>query len=61
MKPYLIGIAGPSGAGKTALAERVAKELAAPVLSLDHYYHPHDDLPLEERARLNFDEPGRAR
>ncbi len=57
MKPYLIGIAGPSGAGKTALAERVARELAAPLLSLDHYYHPHGGLPLEERARLNFDEP----
>ncbi len=57
MKPYLIGIAGPSGAGKTALAGRVAGELAAPVLSLDHYYHPHSELPLEERARLNFDEP----
>ena len=57
MTPYLIGIAGPSGAGKTALAGRVAKELAAPVLSLDHYYRPYDGLPLEERARLNFDEP----
>lgn len=58
MTPYLIGIAGPSGAGKTALAARVAEELDAPVLSLDHYYRPHDDLPPAERALLNFDEPG---
>jgi uridine kinase len=57
LKPYLIGIAGPSGAGKTTLAERVARELAAPILSLDCYYRELDGLPLEERARTNFDEP----
>ena len=57
-KPYLIGIAGPSGAGKSTLAHRIAADLAAPILSLDCYYRELGRLPLAERARLNFDEPG---
>lgn len=54
---WLIGIAGPSGAGKTTLAERVARDLGAPILSLDCYYRDLPGLAFEERARLNFDEP----
>lgn len=57
MMPYLVGIAGPSGAGKTALAERLAEALDAPVLSLDHYYRHRAGLTPAERALLNFDEP----
>lgn len=53
----LIGIAGPSCAGKTELARWLAARLAAPVLNLDHYYIDLAHLPLEERARTNFDEP----
>lgn len=54
---YLIGIAGPSGAGKSYLACHLAARLKAPVLALDHYYHDLSHLPLEERARSNFDDP----
>jgi len=53
----LIGIAGPSCAGKTELARWLAARLSAPVLNLDHYYIDLAHLPLEERARTNFDEP----
>jgi uridine kinase len=53
----LVGIAGPSCAGKTELARWLAARLAAPVLNLDHYYIDLAHLPLEERARTNFDEP----
>ncbi len=53
----LIGIAGPSCAGKTELARWLAARLGAPVLNLDHYYIDLAHLPLEERARTNFDEP----
>jgi uridine kinase len=55
--PHLIGIAGPSCAGKTELARWLAARLQAPLLNLDHYYVDMRDLPLEERARRNFDEP----
>lgn len=53
----LVGIAGPSCAGKTELARWLAARLSAPVLNLDHYYVDLAHLPLEERARTNFDEP----
>jgi uridine kinase len=56
-KPLLIGIAGPSCAGKTLLAGRLAFELDAPIVALDCYYHSLDHLPLEQRALSNFDVP----
>lgn len=58
MKPHIIGIAGPSGAGKSELASRLARELGgAAVMTLDSYYRPMDDLPLEQRQKSNFDLP----
>ncbi len=54
---YLIGIAGPSGAGKTYLATHLAATLRATVLALDRYYRDLSHLPLTERARANFDAP----
>jgi uridine kinase len=57
MKPHLIGIAGPSCSGKTKLAHWLAERLDAPVLNLDQYYIDMADLPLEVRAKRNFDEP----
>ena len=54
---FLIGIAGPSGSGKTELARALAQSLDAPILSLDSYYPDMAHLPLEERARTNFDVP----
>lgn len=57
MRPHLIGIAGPSCAGKSELARWLASRLNAPVVNLDHYYIDMAELPLEERAKRNFDEP----
>jgi uridine kinase len=54
---YLIGIAGPSGAGKTFLAACLAAKLHASVLALDRYYRDMSHLSLEDRARVNFDAP----
>ena len=56
-KSYLIGITGPSGAGKSYLARHLSGRLQAPVLALDHYYRDLSHLPLEVRARSNFDDP----
>ena len=58
---HLIGIAGPSGAGKTrvacALAERLSPDV--PVLPLDAYYrdHPPDPRPHTNVGDFNFDHP----
>jgi uridine kinase len=54
---YLIGIAGPSCAGKSELARWLGCRLAAPVLSLDSYYLDLAHLSYEERSKMNFDEP----
>ena len=57
MKPLLIGVAGLSGSGKTALARRLAPHLHSEVITLDAYYHPQSHVPLEARGRLNYDHP----
>lgn len=55
--PYLIGVAGPSCAGKTELSRHLSRVLDATLLPLDCYYRDLSDLTLEQRARFNFDEP----
>jgi uridine kinase len=57
MPPYLIGIAGPSGSGKSELSRRLSQRLQAPVISMDSYYRELSHLTVAERAKINFDEP----
>jgi len=59
MKPYIIGIAGGSGSGKSTFAQRLKEAFPDHIslISCDNYYLPHDELPLEERAHLNYDAP----
>jgi uridine kinase len=57
MKPYLIGVAGPSCAGKSYLARHLAERLDAALFQLDWYYRELDRLSLTERAGFNFDSP----
>ena len=59
MKPYIIGIAGGSGSGKSTFATRLKNAFPnhVSVISCDNYYLPHDELPLQERALLNYDAP----
>ncbi len=57
MATLLIGIAGPSGSGKSELSRRLAQRLQAPVISMDSYYRELNDMSMEERAAVNFDEP----
>ncbi len=58
LKPFLIGVAGLSGSGKTALATKLARHLGdAEVITLDAYYHSQSHLSLEDRASLNYDHP----
>ncbi|MCF0246088.1 MAG: uridine kinase [Ileibacterium sp.] len=58
-KPYIIGIAGGSGSGKSTFAHHLKDAFGSDVvlISCDNYYKPHDDIPLEERALLNYDAP----
>jgi uridine kinase len=59
-KRLLIGIGGGSGAGKSALARRIAERAGdevVTVLEMDAYYRDFSHLSLRERERLNFDHP----
>lgn len=60
MTPFLIGIAGGTGSGKTtvanAIVKRVGEERIA-ILSHDSYYRDFVDLPKDIFERQNFDHP----
>jgi uridine kinase len=59
-RPFLVGVAGGSGSGKSTVADRLA-ERGGPggvvVLRLDAYYRDRGDLPIEQRAALDYDHP----
>lgn len=55
--PVVLGIAGASGSGKTTLAQELARSLEGATFPLDNYYLDLSHLPVEERARRNFDDP----
>lgn len=58
--PLLVGIAGGSGSGKTALVAAVSEVLRPAVvgrLAQDAYYRDRSELPDAARAGLNFDVP----
>ena len=59
--PFLIGIAGGSGSGKSTVTKKIAEQLSSNgdivTIEMDSYYCDHPDLSFEERARLNYDHP----
>jgi uridine kinase len=58
--PFVVGVAGGSGAGKSALCRAVAGALGPEQVSTlchDAYYRDRRDLPAAERATLNYDIP----
>lgn len=60
LRPVVVGVAGGSGSGKTTLVEAVLRGLeGASVVRIeqDSYYKDRPDLPLEERASINYDHP----
>lgn len=58
--PLVIGVAGGTGSGKTTVAEEIIRRIGPHRLvsvHQDRYYRDLSHLPLEERARHNFDHP----
>ena len=58
--PFVIGVAGGSGSGKTTVVRRIVGSLGddqVTVLEHDRYYRDRRDLRFEERAALNYDHP----
>ena len=55
-----VGICGGTGSGKTTITNRLIDALSEEsvvLLQQDHYYKDLPHLPLEERAKQNFDHP----
>lgn len=59
MKPYIIGVAGGSGSGKSTFTNRIKEKFGDDVAVLyhDNYYKRQDDVPFEERVKVNYDHP----
>lgn len=58
--PLVIAIAGGSGSGKTTVANEILKQVGShriAYLPHDAYYRDLADLPLNQRAEVNFDHP----
>ena len=54
---FIVGLAGPSGSGKSTVAKSVASRLNGQVISMEIYSVETNRLPLEERAKLDYDAP----
>jgi uridine kinase len=56
----IIGISGPSASGKSLLANTILSELGSEQVSVipeDSYYNDQRDMPVAERAKINYDHP----
>lgn len=56
----IIGIAGGTGSGKTTIVNKIIDSFPAgevAVLPQDSYYKDSSHIPMEERSKINFDEP----
>ena len=59
MDCIIIGIAGGTGSGKSTFTNRRRDRFGdnITVIYHDNYYKRHDDIPFEERKKLNYDHP----
>lgn len=56
----IIGIAGGTGSGKTTVVNKIINNFPTgevAVLPQDSYYKDSSHIPVEERSKINFDEP----
>ena len=55
----VIGIAGGTCSGKSTLIQKIKEEFGdtITILSHDFYYKAHNEIPFEERKKLNYDHP----
>jgi uridine kinase len=57
--PFLIGIAGGTGSGKTTMAQKIQDAFPnhSVLICQDSYYKDLPHLSLQERSKMNFDHP----
>lgn len=59
-KPFVVGIAGGTGAGKSTIVNEILKQLGTEKVSViqhDSYYKHRSELSFAERTKINFDHP----
>lgn len=57
-EPYIIGVAGNSGSGKTSISQQIISQINQPwtvLLSFDNFYHPLKPEDKENAFQSNFD------
>lgn len=60
MQPFLVGITGGSGSGKTTFINRIRAALPPEglcIISQDDYYRPIEEQQRDEQGIVNFDRP----
>ncbi len=59
MECVIIGIAGGTGSGKSTFTNRLKNEFGDQVAVVyhDNYYKKQDDVPFEQRKKVNYDHP----
>jgi uridine kinase len=60
MTPFIIGVAGGSGSGKTTVSSQIQAMVGVEhivYLQHDSYYREYDHLTLAQRAQVNYDHP----
>ncbi|MEW7849125.1 uridine kinase [Massilia aurea] len=58
--PFVIGVAGGSGSGKSTVSQQVLASFGADMVSVvmqDDYYNDQSDLPPDVRRKQNYDHP----
>lgn len=60
MKPFVIGVAGGSGSGKSTVTDHIVATIGSQnvaIIKQDFYYNDLSHLHLKERQKINFDHP----
>ncbi len=60
IKPFVIGVGGGTGSGKTTAVRRISNLLnddEVLIIQHDTYYHDRSSLAFNERENINFDHP----
>jgi uridine kinase len=60
MKPFLIGISGGTGSGKTSLVKEIRERFTTEEVCIvlqDDYYFSREQMPVDDNGEKNFDLP----